>query len=255
MAVAQIMVVEDERITAKDIKIALESAGYGVADLVFSGEEAVRRAEELQPDLVLMDIKLEGEMDGIEAATQIRERYDIPVIYLTAYSNAGIVQRAKMTEPAGYLLKEQFGFLTKPFEESELNTTIEIALYNHRIEKRLRNREQWLAAILKSVNDAVIATDSKGRIKFMNPVAEDLTGWIQEEAIGEDLDKIFKILSKESIKLNPSSGNAITDFFDKTVITSKDETKILVSGSVTPIKDETGNADGLAVVFRKYRRN
>ncbi len=252
MPIAQIMVVEDERITAKDIESALESAGYGVAGLVFSGEDAVRKAGELRPDLVLMDIKLEGKMDGIEAATQIRERYDIPVIYLTAFSNAGIVQRAKMTEPAGYLLKEQFGFLTKPFEESELNTTIEIALYNHKIEKRLRNREQWLAAILKSVSDAVIATDSKGRIKYMNPVAEDITGWIQEEAIGEDLDKILKILSKES-NLNP--GNTTTDFFDKTVITDKDGTKLLVSGSTTPIKDETGNANGLVMVFRKYRLN
>ncbi|MGB9978621.1 response regulator [Methanobacterium sp.] len=255
MAVAQIMVVEDERITAKDIQSALESAGYGVADLVFSGEEAVRKAKELQPDLVLMDIKLEGKMDGIEAATQIRERYDIPVIYLTAYSNSGIVQRAKTTEPAGYLLKEQFGFLTKPFEESELNTTIEIALYNHKIERRLRNREQWLAAILKSVSDAVIATDSKGRIKFMNPVAEELTGWIHEEALGEDLDKILKILNKESANLSSVSGNNMTNFFDKTVITAKDGTKLLVSGSTTPIKDETGNAEGLVMVFRKYMLN
>ena len=255
MAITQIMVVEDERITAKDIKSALESVGYGVTDLVFSGEEAVRKVGELQPDLVLMDIKLEGEMDGIEAAMQIRERYDIPVIYLTAYSSNSIVQRAKMTEPAGYLIKEQFGFLTKPFEESELNTTIEIALYNHKIEKRLRSREQWLAAILKSVSDAVIATDSKGRVKFMNPIAEDLTGWIQEDAIGEDLDKILKILSKESTKVNPSSENAITGFFDKTIITSKDGTKLLISGSVTPIKDETGNANGLVMVFRKYKLN
>ena len=255
MAITQIMVVEDERITAEDIKDGLKSLGYEVPAVVHSGEEAVRKAGELQPDLVLMDIKLEGEMDGIEAAMQIRERYDIPVIYLTAYSSNSIVQRAKMTEPAGYLIKEQFGFLTKPFEESELNTTIEIALYNHKIEKRLRSREQWLAAILKSVSDAVIATDSKGRVKFMNPIAEDLTGWIQEDAIGEDLDKILKILSKESTKVNPSSENAITGFFDKTIITSKDGTKLLISGSVTPIKDETGNTNGLVMVFRKYKLN
>ena len=255
MAITQIMVVEDERITAKDIKSALESVGYGVTDLVFSGEEAVRKVGELQPDLVLMDIKLEGEMDGIEAARQIREHYDIPVIYLTAYSDANIVQRAKTTEPSGYLLKEQFGFLRKPFEESELNTTIEITLYNHKIEKRLRDHKQWLAAILKSVSDAVIATDSKGQIKFMNPVAEDLTGWIQEEAIGEDLDKIFKILSKESTKFNQPPGNVVTGFFDKVIITSKDGSKLLVSGSATSIKDEKGNSDGLVMVFRRYRLN
>ena len=172
MVDTQILVVEDERITAEDIKSALESAGYVVRALVYSGEEAVCKAGELHPDLILMDIQLEGEMDGIEAAGQIRERFDIPVIYLTAYSDAGIVQRAKVTEPSGYLIKGQFGFLRKPFEESELHTTIEITLYNHKIEKRLRDHEQWLQAILKSVDDAVIATDSKGHIKFMNPIAE-----------------------------------------------------------------------------------
>ena len=251
MTNTRILVVEDERITAEDIKGALESVGYEVPAVVHSGEEAVKIAGELQPNLVLMDIELEGKMDGIEAAGQIRERYGIPVIYLTAYSNTGIVQRAKITEPSGYLLKEQFGFLRKPFEESELHTTIEITLYNYKIEKRLRDHEQWLEAILKSVSDAVIATDPKGQIKFMNPVAEDITGWIQEDAIGENLDEIFRVLSNESSsKLNGISGNIAACSFDKTIITSKDGTQILVDGSVTPIKNETGNTNGLVVVFR-----
>jgi PAS domain S-box-containing protein len=253
MAVTQILVVEDERITAEDIKSALESAGYAVPALVSSGEEAVRKAGELQPDLILMDIRLDGEMDGIEAAGQIRERFGIPVIYLTAYSDRGIVQRAKVTEPSGYLLKEQFGFLRKPFEESELHTTIEITLYNYKIERRLRDHEQWLQAILKSVNDAVIATDSKGRIKFMNPVAENITGWIQEEAIGEDLDEIFKILNKEHPKFSEVYGSISAGLFDKTIITSKDGTMISVRGSVTSIKDETGRINGLVMVFRSIR--
>ena len=248
----QVMVVEDERITAKDIKMALESAGYDVADVVYSGEDAVCKARELQPDLVLMDIKLEGEMDGIEAAMQIREGCDIPVIYLTAYSNSGIVQRAKTTGPAGYLLKEKFGFLTKPFEENELSTAIEIALYNHKIEKKLKSHEQWLAAVLKSVSDAVIAVDSKGKIKFMNSAAEDITGWLQKEAVGEDLDKIFEIVSKSS---NENVSGNITDLFDKIVIMSKEGTKILVSGGVTHLKDEAGNSKGLLMVFRKYKLN
>lgn len=250
MAVTQILVVEDERITAEDIKSALEGAGYVVPALISSGEEAVRKAGEIQPDLILMDIELDGKMDGIEAAGQIRERFGIPIIYLTAYSDTGIVQRAKVTEPSGYLLKEQFGFLRKPFEESELHTTIEITLYNHKIEKRLRDHEQWLQAILKSVNDAVIATDSKSQIKFMNPIAEDITGWIQEEAIGEDLDEILKILNKEPPKFNDVPGSSSAESFDKTIITSKDGTKIPVGGSVTPIKDETGHITGLVMVFR-----
>jgi PAS domain S-box-containing protein len=250
MAITQIMVVEDERVTAEDIKSALESVGYIVPDLISSGKEAIKKAGELQPDLVLMDIHLEGEMDGIEAAEQIREHYGIPVIYLTAYSDASTVQRAKITEPSGYILKEQFGFIRKPFEESELYTAIEITLYRNKVEKRLREHEQWLSAVLKSVNDAVIATDSKGQIKFMNPIAEDLTGWIHEDAIGESLDEIFKILSKEQSKLREASWSTTVGSFDKTIITSKDGTKILVDGSVTPIKDETGNINGLVMVFR-----
>ena len=170
----QILIVEDERITAEDIKGALESAGYKVPDLASSGEEAVKKAGEIRPDLILMDIQLGGDMDGIQAAEIIREQYGIPVIFLTAYSDAFTVQRAKITEPSGYILKEPFGFIHKPFEESELHTTIEITLYRDKVEKRLRDHEQWFHAVLNNVNDAVIVTDSKGRIKFINPVAEDI---------------------------------------------------------------------------------
>ena len=253
MAKAKIMIVEDERITAEDLKGALESAGYIVPDLISSGEHAVKKAGEIRPDLVLMDIRLEGEMDGINAAEKIRERYGMPVIYLTAYSDASTVQRAKITEPSGYILKEPFGFIRKPFEESELHTAIEITLYRHKIERKLRNHEQWLQAILKSVNDAVIATDSKGQIKFMNPIAEDLTGWIQEDAIGEQLDEVFKVFNDKIPKLREISGNITAGSFNEITIKSKDGNKIPVYGSVTPIKDESSNINGLVLVFQDSR--
>lgn len=250
MAKSKIMIVEDERITAEDLKGALESVGYIVPDLISSGEDAVKKAGEIRPDLVLMDIQLEGEMDGIKAAERIRERYGMPVIYLTAYSDANTVQRAKITEPSGYILKEPFGFIRKPFEESELHTAIEITLYRHKIERRLRYHEQWLQAILKSVNDAIIATDAKGQIKFMNPIAEDLTGWIQEDAIGEQLDDVFSEAPKLKEILEK---NIITGSFNEIIIKSKDGTKIPVYGSVTPIKDESSNINGLVVVFQDNR--
>ena len=125
-------------------------------------------------DLVLMDIVLEGDMDGVKAAEHIRNHFDIPVVYLTAYSDDTTLQRAKITEPYGYILK--------PFQERELYTTIEMALYKHKMERKLKENEQWLATTLKSIGDAVIATDTKGFVTFMNPVAEVLTGWKQEEA-------------------------------------------------------------------------
>lgn len=247
----QILIVEDERITAEDIKAALNSVGYKVPDLVSSGEEAVKKAGELHPDLVLMDIKLEGDMDGIQAAEQIKNRYGIPVIYLTAYSDTSTVQRAKITEPSGYILKEPFGFIRKPFEEGELHTAIEITLYRDKIEKRLREYEQWLPIILKSVNDAVIATDSRGQIKFMNSVAEDITGWIKEDAIGENLDIIFNILDEKLPTISKDSKNIAAGSFGRTIIMSKDGTEMPVNGSFTPIKDESGDICGIIMVFQE----
>lgn len=111
MANAKILIVEDEKITSEHIKLGLESAGYQVVGMVTSGEEAIKKAEELPVELVLMDIHLKGEMDGIDAAEEIRERFGIPVIFLTAYSDENTVQRAKITEPSGYIIKEPFGFI------------------------------------------------------------------------------------------------------------------------------------------------
>jgi len=121
MAEAKIMLVEDEVLFAKDLQDLLESWGYTVPAIVSTGEEAIEKASELKPDLVLMDIVLKGDMDGIEAADLIRTRFKIPVVYLTAHADDETVQRAKITEPYGYVLK--------PLEEGDLHVTLEIALY------------------------------------------------------------------------------------------------------------------------------
>jgi len=130
MAKAKILVVEDERIVAKDIVKSLQRLGYLVVASVASGEEAIKKVHETQPDLVLMDIMLKGEMDGIEAAEVIKSSSDIPIIYLTAYADDKTLQRAKVTEPFGYILK--------PFDERDLHTTIEIALRRHLAEAATR---------------------------------------------------------------------------------------------------------------------
>jgi len=132
----QILVVEDERIVADDIRTSLERLEYTVPAIVYSGGEAIKKAAEINPDLVLMDIVLEGEMDGIEAASAIRSRFDIPVVYLTAYADKKTLERAKITEP--------FGYIIKPFEDRELNSTIEIALYKHTMERKLKKTQQEL---------------------------------------------------------------------------------------------------------------
>jgi two-component system, response regulator PdtaR len=134
MTNTSIILVEDEIIVAADVKNRLENMGYSVLGIFDNGDEAIQKAGELKPNLVLMDIVLKGEMDGIDAAQNIRELYDIPIIYLTAYSDEKTLERAKVTEPFGYVLK--------PFEDREIQSAIEMALYKHKMEKRLKASEE-----------------------------------------------------------------------------------------------------------------
>ncbi len=143
MSKERIMVVEDEWAIANDMQRCLKNQGYTVSSLAASGEEAVQKAEEHKPDLILMDIVLRGKMDGIEAAGQIRPLLNIPIIYLTAYDNASVLERAKITEP--------FGYIIKPFEERELHTTIEMALYKHKAELKMQTLIQQLEDALSKV--------------------------------------------------------------------------------------------------------
>jgi two-component system, response regulator PdtaR len=128
MIKSRILVVEDEAIVGMGIKQKLEDLGHEVLDIVFTGEDAVKRALETKPDIILMDIVLKGNMDGIEAASKIRDHLDVPIIYLTAYSDEDVLNRARITEPYGYILK--------PFKKSEVNANIEMALYKHAAEKK-----------------------------------------------------------------------------------------------------------------------
>lgn len=123
----KILVVEDEGIIGLNIKKKLKSFGYTVPAIVATGEEAVKMAEITFPDLVLMDVRLKGDMDGVETAEKIREIFNIPVIYLTAYSDDEILEKAKKTEPYGYIVK--------PFKANDLHSNIEMALYRHKMEK------------------------------------------------------------------------------------------------------------------------
>ena len=243
-----ILVVEDENIVALDIKNRLKKLGYTVAGRAATGQAAIDKAGETQPDLVLMDIRLKGDMDGIEAAKQIRDRFGIPVIYLTAYSDETTLQRAKITEPYGYLIK--------PFEDRDLHTTIGMALYRHKIELELRESRQWLATTLKSIGDAVIATDNQGCITYMNPVAEALTRWSQAEALGKISTEVFKIINART-RLPVSSPitqalqeNRTVELEDNSLLITKDGREIPIDDSAAPIVDDQKNTYGVVLVFR-----
>lgn len=168
----RILVVEDGLIMARDIERRLHSMGYGVAGVAASGEEAVRMAMHVRPDLVLMDVNLRGGMDGIQTAQEIRSVVDIPVVYVTAYSDDATLKRARTTDPFGYVLK--------PFEEKELRTTIEMALYRHGSDKRLRESEaryKTLSELTSSYAYSIlIGPDHDVSVEWVTEAFERLTG-------------------------------------------------------------------------------
>jgi PAS domain S-box-containing protein len=168
-----ILIVEDERIVALDIKKRVEDLGYTVPHMAATGVDAVHKAEEAPPDLILMDIKLKGDMDGIEAAERIRQKSQIPVVYLTAYADNSTLHRAKATEP--------FGYLTKPFQDRELQAAIEIALYKNRAEIELRKSEKRLKDLAEFLPEALFETDSEGCLTFANHRTLDYFGYTEQE--------------------------------------------------------------------------
>lgn len=248
MSKIKILVVEDESIVAMDIKHRAEGLGYIVTNVTPSGEEALKLVRENPPDLILMDIVLKGKIDGIEAAQRIHDDFDIPVLYLTAYSDEETLKRAKITEP--------FGYIIKPFEDRELHSSVEIAIYKHEMDRKLKESEKWLSTTLESIGDAVIATDKTGSIIFMNPVARKVTGWKQEEAIGKTLLDVFKIINEDTgIPLeNPVTKvlkkDAVIEMNDPALLITKDGTRLPIDDSSAPIRDENGSVIGVALVFR-----
>jgi len=247
MVKAKILVVEDERVVALSIQNRLESLGYIVTANVTSAEAAIAGISQNPPDLVLMDIRLKGKIDGIEAAAQMRQQFQLPVVYLTAYNDEETLERAKLTEPYGYLLK--------PFESKDLATTIEVALYKHKMEQQLREREQWLATTLKSIGDAVITTDPQQAITFMNPVAEALTKWTQQDALGQDLNQIFLTINETTREAIPNpvtvslqTGKTVT-IENHTLLIDKEGEEIPIDDSAAPIKNDSEQILGAVLVF------
>jgi len=244
----KIMIVEDEEIVVADIQTSVEKMGYYVCATASSGQEAIRKADLTRPNLVLMDIMLKGSMDGIETAAQIKELYKIPVVYLTAFGDDDLIQRAKISEPYGYIMK--------PYKDRELQIAIEISIYKKKAEDRIEKIEHWLATVLKSIGDAVIASDKERRITFMNAVAEKLTGWKQKDALGKKLTEVLNIkdqdlsdLEKHLVEKVITEG-LIINLIEDYLLIAKDGTEIPISDSVAPIKGGTGEIPGSVLIFR-----
>ena len=251
MAGESIMIVEDEVVIAMELQKKIEKLGYSVTGVISSGEEAVERAITAKPNLVLMDIKLAGEMDGIEAAKRIHDRYDIPIVYLTAHADEKTLQRAKLAQP--------FGYLVKPFSEVELRTTIEVSLYKHMQEKKSKEATEFFTKALDVLGGAVIVTDESGVIQHMNSLAETLTGWNHEDAFGRHLSEVYVVKDRET-------GAYLADLFGELsetgfasyaayyVLVARNKSEINIEQNVLTLERAAGRASAVTFCFREVAR-
>ncbi|TVR33177.1 MAG: response regulator [Spirochaetaceae bacterium] len=231
----RILVVEDEHIVALDIKMHLQKYGYEVPATYPSGEEALAHIEEIDPVLVLMDIRLQGQLDGLETAELIKERYNIPVILLTAYADDQTIERAKASQP--------FAYLIKPFEERELRTAIVLALFRHQMEQELIRRERLFSTTLNSIGDGVVVCDTQGIIDFINPVALQILGLQQQQCIGQEFNSVVVIEQKP--REDRSEQGAVQHY-----LLNADSEWVPVEYLSTPLVGDKGACSGTVSVFR-----
>ncbi|GMV95177.1 MAG: hypothetical protein AMXMBFR82_49550 [Candidatus Hydrogenedentota bacterium] len=245
MFLSRILIVEDEIIIARELEVRLEGMGYTVAGIASSGEEAIRLASDCNPDLVLMDIVIKGETDGIDAAEQIREQLAVPVIYVTAYTDDETLERARETQP--------FAYLVKPFSERELKANIEMALYKHKTERRLRKIERWLTESVDDLTHAIIASDLDGRITFFNQGAEAITAWSREEAIGRPIDEVFRLIDRKSgepLVAQEAMEGPLISFPEEALLLDRGDVPVPVHNTTTVLRDPRDQPRGTVSVFR-----
>ena len=183
----RVLVVEDEGLIAHDISRRLEALGHEVLGPASTAEEALVLAP--GAEIVLMDIRIDGARDGIETALEMRARYHLPIIFLTAHADRSTLDRAKQAGP--------FGYIVKPLGPASLQTGIEMAIAKHRVERLLEEREAWLRAVLASMADAAVVVNPEGRVRLLNRAAERLTGWIDADATGQAVSTVVHLATAD----------------------------------------------------------
>jgi serine phosphatase RsbU (regulator of sigma subunit)/DNA-binding NarL/FixJ family response regulator len=248
MARGRIMVVEDEGVVALQIRESLQGMGYEVPLVALTGEEAVARLLETEPDLVLMDIQLKGALSGIDTAQRIRKRLDVPIVYLTAFSDAETLVQAQLTEPYGYILK--------PFEEKGLHAIIQMSLLKHSRTHSFRDKGWWMSAVAASMVEAVLICDPKGYVKFINPSTEVLIGKRQPEVLEKRLSELVQLIDAETRAPLPFPVTEPLLEGKSTVrgncrLVAGEGRELSVEFSASPLRSPEGTLFGILFVFRE----
>lgn len=240
----QILIVENDPVAARGLQETLEALNYSVLAIVPSGAQALEVAATALPDLVLIDINLEGNQnhqDGIQTAAQIWERFQIPFIYITSHTDDDTLERVKLTAP--------FGFLLKPIEKRELAVAVESALQHG-------ERERWMSAVLHGIGDGVVVLDVVGNIRFMNPIAEALTGYPLHQARGQPLMNVFHIVSEQTLQPieNPVAtvleSRKVFHLKNNLLLVARDGTAVPIADSIAPLLNPKGDLTGLVLILR-----
>ena len=248
MSATGILIAEYDKLVLKELTIRLEGLGYKVLDTAASGEAVIKKIDQLIPDLILMNIRLKGSIDGIQTGSLIRNYRDIPIVYMVDFGSQATIRRVSATGP--------FGYIFKPFDDKYLFATIETALVRHRLEYKLHQSRQWLNTTLTSIGDGVIATDEYGKVRFINPAAMRLTGWNHTDVAEKPLTDIFCLVdetSKEPINLLSADGSqspsALREGFAGLLI-ARDKKTVPVEANITSIQDGRGRIYGRVLIFR-----
>jgi PAS domain S-box-containing protein len=255
---SKIMIVEDEVVITMRLQQRLASMGFDVTGVAYAGEEAVEKAKSLRPDLILMDIMIPGKLDGIAAAKIVKAELDIPVVFLTAFSEDKIIKRAKEAEPYGYILK--------PFQDREIKAAIEIALYKKKMEKALRESEKKFKDFLDNLGDAAYEVDTIGNITYANKVAETLTGLPLKKLIGKPFPPLFdkksqriamdiyqRTLNGESLEFELTFTNRKIACFKNEPLVDKDGKIIGAFGVARDITNNKQTEKALKESEKRYR--
>lgn len=245
---ACILVVEDEAVVAADLSDMLVGLGHEVSGVAATGRDALELAARRPPDLVLMDVRLRDDMDGVETAQSLRRRMEVPIVFLTAHGDAETVERACEAEPAGYVVK--------PFREHHLRGAISVALRRRRVDRELRSRLDWLSATLDGMGEAVLATDARGMVTLANEASEAITGWLGGSGVTRHVTEVLSLRSRAShVPLEHPALRAVHEgrvvaLREPASLRTRDGRPVLVECTAAPILVGEGPPSGAVVVFR-----
>jgi PAS domain S-box-containing protein len=243
-----ILIVSNEIDVGHELSECLIKLGYRVIGIATSNEGLIAKIEEFKPDLIMTDIRLNGGREGIKTGELIHTNYNTPIVYIAGSTGQTTIQRARASGP--------FGYIFRPFDEKQIYAAVETALLRHHLEAELREGRRWLNAVLDGIGEGVIALDQGGSIRFINPIAKQLTGWSEIETMGKPLHEVFMLIDESSqkrievldTKQSSIAFQRVTRF--EGLLQSKYDKTTPVEADLTRIRDGRGMGPGMVLVFR-----